>query len=382
MLLGGLDMGAVFAPIYNREFKGWIDRDMEELPKDMNVYPDYRMVAVLQNRNIFLGNPNSRKDFDVDCSDGEINWNDVGLLGTYNWNGKLGDKVRKSYMKYISSMFKSRFQDCVQRYCHPLDTRFLYDRASENYPLKLAISTKKWTKDDEVLVEELDKKHNLVGDKEYLDNRFGWGLVDGFVDRMFREYIVEENMGYSMLEWRAICGMLDATYYIHSRDIDIYLVANRNRLNVIKDLIIGHHSIDTLAVTPSRINNYIDVVGESSNMNKTLAMKTVLSFLYSKYMDGHSMFFGQDAPKYTKANDFGDMLDDNEDNKKIKRVYDSWTKIKDSEIVKVPEDIEYWNGLQMSLWSWYQYSKEVGMIGFTNDRECYNEEDRIRTYDF
>ena len=48
MLLGGLDMGAVFAPIYNREFKGWIDRDMEELPKDINVYPDYRMVAVLQ----------------------------------------------------------------------------------------------------------------------------------------------------------------------------------------------------------------------------------------------------------------------------------------------------------------------------------------------
>ena len=261
-----------------------------------------------------------------------------------------------------------------------MDARFLYSRANENYALKLAISTKKWTKDSEVLVEELDKKHNLVGDKEFLDVRFGWGLISGFIDRMFIEHIFEENIGYSMLEWRAICGMLDATYYIHSRDIDIYLVANRNRLNVIKDLIIGHNNIDILAVAPSRINNYIDVVGESSNMNKTLAMKTVLSFLYSKYIDGHSMFFGQDAPKYTKANDFGDMLDDNEDNKKIKRVYDSWTKVKDNEVVKVPEDIEYWNGLQMALWSWYQYSKEVGMIGFANDRDY--DDNNTRTYDF
>lgn len=380
MLLGGLDMGAVFAPFYNIKFKNWIDKSMEELPKDMNVYPEYRMIAVLQNRNMFFGNPNSRKDFDVDCSDGEINWNDVGLLGTYNWNGKLGDKLRKSYLKYISSMFKNRYQECVQRYCHPLDARFLYDRANENYSLKLAISTKKWDRDSEVLVNELNKKDNLVGDIDYLNENFGWGIINGFVDRIFLENMVEENMGYSMLEWRAICGMLDATYYIHSRDIDIYLVANRNRLNVIKDLIIGHHSVDILDVTPSRINNYIDVVGESSNMNKTLAMKTVLSFLYSKYMDGHSMFFGQDAPKYTKANDFGDMLDDNEDNKKIKRVYDSWTKISDNEVVKVPEDIEYWNGLQMALWSWYQYSKEMGMIGFTNDRDY--DDNNIRTYDF
>lgn len=380
MLLGGLDMGAVFAPFYNRKFKNWIDKSMEELPKDMNVYPEYRMIAVLQNRNMFLGNPNSRKDFDVDCSDGEINWNDVGLLGTYNWNGKLGDKLRKSYLKYISSMFKNRYQECVQRYCHPLDARFLYDRANENYSLKLAISTKKWDRDSEVLVNELNKKDNLVGDIDYLNEKFGWGIINGFVDRIFLENMVEENMGYSMLEWRAICGMLDATYYIHSRDIDIYLVANRNRLNIIKDLIIGHHSVDILDVTPSRINNYIDVVGESSNMNKTLAMKTVCSFLYSKYMDGHSMFFGQDAPKYTKANDFGDMLDDNEDNKKIKRVYDSWTKIKDNEVVKVPEDIEYWNGLQMALWSWYQYSKEMGIIGFTNDRDY--DDNNIRTYDF
>lgn len=381
MLLGGLDMGAVFAPIYNREFKGWIDRDMEELPKDMNVYPDYRMVAVLQNRNIFLGNPNSRKDFDVDCSDGEINWNDVGLLGTYNWNGKLGDKVRKSYMKYISSMFKSRFQDCVQRYSGLSDYDSLCIKANANYSLKLAISTKKWTKNNEVLIGELDKKDNLVGDKEYLDNRFGWGLVSGFVDRIFIENMFEENMGYSMLEWRAICGMLDATYYIHSRDIDIYLVGNRNKLNVIKDLIIDRNNNNILNANPSRINHFISVIGETFEVNRTLAMKTVCSFLYSKYMDGHNMLFGQDAPKYTKVNDFGDMLDG--DDRKIKRVYDGWTKIKDNEVVKVPEDIEYWNGLQMSLWSWYQYSRETGMVGFTNDRECYNEEENnTRTYDF
>lgn len=378
MLLGGLDMGGVFAPIYNREFKGWIDRDMEELPKDMNVYPDYRMVAVLQNRNIFLGNPNSRKDFDVDCSDGEINWNDVGLLGTYNWNGKLGDKLRKSYMKYISSMFKSRFQDCVQRYSGLSDYDSLCIKANANYSLKLAISTKKWTKNSEVLIGELDKKDNLVGDNEYLDNRFGWGLVSGFVDRIFIENMVEENMGYSMLEWRAICGMLDATYYIHSRDIDIYLVGNRNKLNVIKDLIIDRNNNNILNANPSRINHFISVIGETSEVNKTLAMKTVCSFLYSKYMDGHNMFFGQEAPKYTRANDFGDMLDG--DDRKIKRVYDGWTKIKDNEVVKVPEDIEYWNGLQMSLWSWYQYSKEVGMIGFTNDRDY--DDNNTRTYDF
>ena len=95
-------------------------------------------------------------------------------------------------------------------------------------------------------------------------------------------------------------------------------------------------------------------------------------------MDGHNMFFGQEAPKYTKANDFGDMLDS--DDRKIKRVYDGWTKIKDNEVVKVPEDIEYWNGLQMALWSWYQYSKEVSMIGFTNDRDY--DDNNIRTYDF
>lgn len=380
MLLGGLEMGAVFAPIYHREFKGWIDRDMEELPKDMNVYPDYRMVAVLQNRNIFLGNPNSRKDFDVDCSDGEINWNYVGLMGEYNWNGKLGDKVRKSYMKYISSMFKNRYQDCVQRYCSLSDYRYLCSRANENYKLKLAISTKKWMRSSEVLIGELDKKDNLVGDKDYLNNKFGWGLISGFVDRMFRENIVEENMGYSMLEWRAICGMLDATYYIHSRDIDIYLIGNRNRLNVIKDLIIDRNNNNILNSNPSYINSYIKQSGESSTLNRTLAMKTVCSFLYSKYMDGHNMFFGDGVPKYNRENDFDGML--NDDNKKIKRVYDGWTKVKDNEVVKVPEDIEYWNGLQMSLWSWYQYSKEVGMIGFTNNKEWNEEEHNIGTYDF
>lgn len=380
MLLGGLEMGAVFAPFYNRRFKNWIDKSMEELPKDMNVYPEYRMIAVLQNRNIFLGNPNSRKDFDVDCSDGEINWNDCGLMSTYNWNGKLGDKLRKSYMKYISSMFKSRYQDCIQRYCHPLDVRFLYERANEVYPLKLAISTKQWRKDDEVLVAELNKKDNLAGDNDYLNEKFGWGIINGFVDRIFLGNMVEENMGYSMLEWRAICGMLDATYYIHSRDIDIYLVGDRgHRLNIIKDLIVGHHTVDILAVTPSRINNYIDVIGEQSDMNKTLAMKSVLSFLYSKYMDGHNMYFGQTEPKYTKRNDFGDMLS-SEEHKTIRRIYDSWTKIKDNEVVKVPEDIEYWNGLQMALWSWYQYSREMGMIGFTNDRDY--DDNNIRTYDF
>lgn len=379
MLLGGLEMGAVFAPFYNRRFKNWIDKSMEELPKDMNVYPEYRMIAVLQNRNMFFGNPNSRKDFDVDCSDGEINWNDVGLMSTYNWNGKLGDKLRKSYMKYISSMFKSRYQECVQRYCNPLDTRFLYDRANENYALKLAISTKKWDRDSEVLVNELNKKDNLVGDIDYLNEKFGWGIINGFVDRIFLENMVEENMGYSMLEWRAICGVLDATYYIHSRDIEIYLVGDRgHRLNIIKDLIVGHHTVDILAVTPSRINNYINVVGEAWDMNKSLAMKTVLSFLYSKYMDGHNMYFGQNEPKYTKRNDFGDMLS-NEEHKTIRRIYDSWTKIKDNEVVKVPEDIEYWNGLQMALWSWYQYSREMGVIGLTNDRDYDN---NIRTYDF
>lgn len=381
MLLGGLEMGAVFAPIYHREFKGWIDKDMEELPKDMNVYPDYRMVAVLQNRNIFLGNPNSRKDFDVDCSDGELNWNDVGLMGEYNWNGRLGDKVRKSYMKYISSMFKNRYQDCVQRYCSLSDYRYLCSRANENYKLKLAISTKKWMKSSEVSIGELDKKDNLVGDKDYLNNKFGWGLISGFVDRMFRENIVEENMGYSMLEWRVICGMLDATHYVHTRDIDIYLIGNRNRLNVIKDLIIDRNHNNVLNANPSYINSYIKQSGESSTLNRTLAMKTVCSFLYSKYMDGHNMFFGDGVPKYNRENDFDGMLS-GDDNKKIKRIYDGWTMVKDNEVVKVPEDIEYWNGLQMSFWSWYQYSNEVGMIGFTNNREWNEEEHNINVYDF
>ena len=34
----------------------------------------------------------------------------------------------------------------------------------------------------------------------------------------------------------------------------------------------------------------------------------------------------------------------------------------------------------MALWSWYQYSKEVSMIGFTNDRDY--DDNNIRTYDF
>ena len=94
--------------------------------------------------------------------------------------------------------------------------------------------------------------------------------------------MVEENMGYSMLEWRAICGMLDATYYIHSRDIDIYLVGNRNKLNVIKDLIIDRNNNNILNANPSRINHFISVIGETFEVNRTLAMKTVCSFLYSK----------------------------------------------------------------------------------------------------
>ena len=241
MLLGGKDMGAVFAPFYNGDFspltdgryreislgvamndmsnysEEWIEKN---IPKHQKIYPNIRMVCVLQNQNIFPLNCNNRKNFDVDCSDGEWNMDDMVSTRLYNWSNKIGDKFRQQYRYYIGSMFDRDFQNLIVRYKKngvKSDASYV-EECEHNTLFKNCVSRSR----------RVDRNGNYRVDKGE-DLRWGnndewrgldkwsWGLFkDGYKNRELKKHLVNLNLGYSNLEWNAICGMLDATFFCYN----------------------------------------------------------------------------------------------------------------------------------------------------------------------
>lgn len=240
MLLGGKDMGAVFAPFYNGDFspltdgryreislgvamndlnnysKEWIKKN---IPKHQKIYPNIRMVCVLQNQNIFPLNCNNRKGFDVDCSDGEWNMDDMVSTRLYNWSNKIGDKFRQQYRYYIGSMFDRDFQDLIVRYKKngvKSNTSYV-EECEQNTLFKNCVSRSRRV--DRNGNYKVDKGEDLKwgnNDEWRGLDRWSWGLFkDGYKNRELKKYLVNLNLGYTNLEWNTICGMLDATFFCY-----------------------------------------------------------------------------------------------------------------------------------------------------------------------
>ena len=243
MLLGGKDMGAVFAPFYNGDFspltdgryreislgvamndlnnysKEWIEKN---IPKHQKIYPNIRMVCVLQNQNIFPLNCNNRKNFDVDCSDGEWNMDDMVSTRLYNWSNKIGDKFRQQYRYYIGSMFDRDFQNLVVRYRKDgvkSDASYV-EECEHNTLFKNCVSRSR--KVDGNGNYRVDKGEDLKwgnNDEWRGLDRWSWGLFkDGYKNRELKKHLVNLNIGYTNLEWNAICGILDATFFCYDRN--------------------------------------------------------------------------------------------------------------------------------------------------------------------
>lgn len=243
MLLGGKDMGAVFAPFYNSDFspltdgryreislgvamndisnysEEWIEKN---IPKHQKIYPNIRMVCVLQNQNIFPLNCNNRKGFDVDCSDGEWNMDDMVSTRLYNWNGRIGDKFRQQYRYYIGSMFDRDFQNLVVRYRKDgvkSDASYV-EECEHNTLFKNCVSRSRRV--DGHGNYRVDKGEDLKwgnNDEWRGLDRWSWGLFkDGYKNRELKKHLANLNLGYTNLEWNAICGMLDATFFCYYRD--------------------------------------------------------------------------------------------------------------------------------------------------------------------
>ena len=243
MLLGGKDMGAVFAPFYSSDFSplvevkygsallGYAIRNIEEhseewikrnVPKHQRVYPNIRMVCVLQNQNIFPLSCNDRKRFDVDCSDGEWDMNNIINSRLYNWSNKIGDNFRKQYRYYIGSMFNRDFQNLVVRYRRDgvkSDATYI-EECEENTLFKNCVSrSKKPNRNGDYKVDKgEDLKWGNNNEWRTLD-KWSWGLFkNSYRDRELKKHLVSLNLGYSNLEWNSICGMLDATFFCHYKN--------------------------------------------------------------------------------------------------------------------------------------------------------------------
>jgi hypothetical protein len=241
MLLGGKDMGAVFAPFYNGDFspltdgryreislgvamndmsnysEEWIEKN---IPKHQKIYPNIRMVCVLQNQNIFPLNCNNRKNFDVDCSDGEWNMDDMVSTRLYNWSNKIGDKFRQQYRYYIGSMFDRDFQDLIVRYKKngvKSDASYV-EECEHNTLFKNCVSRSRRVDGNGNY--RVDKGEDLKwgnNDEWRGLNRWSWGLFkDGYKNRELKKHLANLNLGYTNLEWNAICGMLDATFFCYN----------------------------------------------------------------------------------------------------------------------------------------------------------------------
>lgn len=384
MLLGGKDMGAVFAPFCSDDFSPLVEikygsaslnyamKNIEEhseewikrnIPKHQKVYSNVRMVCVLQNQNIFLLNCNNRKGFDVDCSDGEWNIDNIVSTRLYNWNGKMGDKFRQEYRYYIGSMFDRDFQNLVVRYRKDgvkSDTSYI-EECEENILFKNCVSRSKRVDGNGKY--KVDKGEDLRwgnNDEWRALDKWSWGLIrDNYKERELKKHLVNLNLGYSNLEWNAICGILDATFFCYNSGLSGSM---SYKYNIKKILLKWIRDFGTKEMLMPRFLNMF------WNKDKVREFKRDVILFFYKVFDfqangtwliNKNIFELKDEDSWMKLYSRFPML--NELRKEL-LVEDS-----DGELGEgVCFGDEYFYGFIRSLWAWIKMDENWKWVGFRN----------------
>lgn len=395
MLLGGKDMGAVFAPFYSSDFSplvevkyesallGYAIRNIEEhseewikrnVPKHQRAYPNIRMVCVLQNQNIFPLNCNNRKGFDVDCSDGEWDMNNIINSRLYNWSNKIGDNFRKQYRYYIACMFDRDFQNLVVRYRRDgvkSDTTYI-EECEENTLFKNCVSrSKKPNRNGDYKVDKGEDLKWGNNDEWRTLDKWSWGLFkDSYRDRELKKHLVNLNLGYSNLEWNVICGMLDATFFCYYRN---GLGGSMSyKTNIKKILLKWVKDFETKEMlTPRFLNMFND-------KDKVISMKKDFLLFFYKAFDFQAngawltyknIFELKDEDKWIEL--FNKFPTLNELRKEIL--------VEDRELGEgVCFGDEYFYGFIRCLWGWIKMDENWKWVGFKNEepqRFIYSEDE-------
>lgn len=384
MLLGGKDMGAVFAPFYNGDFspltdgryreislgvamndlnnysEEWIEKNV---PKHQKIYPNIRMVCVLQNQNIFPLNCNNRKNFDVDCSDGEWNMDDMVSTRLYNWSNKIGDKFRQQYRYYIGSMFDRDFQNLVVRYRKDglkSDTSYV-EECQENTLFKNCVSRSRRVDGNGNY--RVDKGEDLKwgnNDEWRGLDRWSWGLFkDGYKNRELKKHLANLNLGYTNLEWNAICGMLDATFFCYDRNgLNGSMSYKHNIKKILLKWIRDYGTKEML--TPRFLNMF-------NNKDKVMEFKKDVLLFFYKAFD-----FQDRGAWLTRNNIF--KLENKDTLDALCAEHPMLNNLKEEWLVERSEELgeevcfgdEYFYGFIRCLWGWIKMDEDWKWVGFRN----------------
>ena len=383
MLLGGKDMGAVFAPFYNGDFspltdgryreislgvamndlnnysEEWIEKN---IPKHQKIYPNIRMVCVLQNQNIFPLNCNNRKGFDVDCSDGEWNMDDMVSTRLYNWNDKVGDKFRQQYRYYIGSMFDRDFQNLVVRYRKDglkSDTSYV-EECEQNTLFKNCVSRSRRVDGNGNY--RVDKGEDLRwgnNDEWRGLDRWSWGLFkDGYKNRKLKKHLANLNLGYTNLEWNAICGMLDATFFCYDGNgLGGSMSYKHNIKKILLKWVKDYETKEML--TPRFLNMF-------RNKDKVMEFKRDVLLFFYKVFD-----FQANGTWLTRKNIF--ELKDEDSWIELFSVLPALNELRRELFVEdreLGEEVclgdEYFYGFIRALWGWIKMDENWKWVGFRN----------------
>ena len=384
MLLGGKDMGAVFAPFYHSDFspltdgryreislgvamndisnysEEWIEKN---IPKHQKIYPNIRMVCVLQNQNIFPLNCNNRKNFDVDCSDGEWNMDDMVSTRLYNWSNKIGDKFRQQYRYYIGSMFDRDFQNLVVRYRKDglkSDTSYV-EECQENTLFKNCVSRSRRVDGNGNY--RVDKGEDLKwgnNDEWRGLDRWSWGLFkDGYKNRELKKHLANLNLGYTNLEWNAICGMLDATFFCYDRNgLNGSMSYKHNIKKILLKWIRDYGTKEML--TPRFLNMF-------NNKDKVMEFKKDVLLFFYKAFD-----FQDRGAWLTRNNIF--KLENKDSLDALCAEHPMLNHLKEEWFVERSEELgegvcfgdEYFYGFIRALWGWIKMDEDWKWVGFRN----------------
>ena len=384
MLLGGKDMGAVFAPFYNGDFspltdgryreislgvamnnlnnysEEWIEKNV---PKHQKIYPNIRMVCVLQNQNIFPLNCNNRKNFDVDCSDGEWNMDDMVSTRLYNWSNKIGDKFRQQYRYYIGSMFDRDFQNLVVRYRKDgvkSDTSYV-EECQENTLFKNCVSRSRRVDGNGNY--RVDKGEDLKwgnNDEWRGLDRWSWGLFkDGYKNRELKKHLANLNLGYTNLEWNAICGILDATFFCYDGNgLSGSMSYKHNIKKILLKWIRDYGTKEML--TPRFLNMF-------NNKDKVMEFKQDTLLFFYKAFD-----FQDCGAWLTYMNIF--KLEDRDSLDTLCAKHPMLNNLKEEWCVERSEELgegvcfgdEYFYGFIRALWGWIKMDEDWKWVGFRN----------------
>ena len=384
MLLGGKDMGAVFAPFYHSDFspltdgryreislgvamndmsnysEEWIEKN---IPKHQKIYPNIRMVCVLQNQNIFPLNCNNRKNFDVDCSDGEWNMDDMVSTRLYNWSNKIGDKFRQQYRYYIGSMFDRDFQNLVVRYRKDglkSDASYV-EECQENTLFKNCVSRSRRVDGNGNY--RVDKGEDLKwgnNDEWRGLDRWSWGLFkDGYKNRELKKHLVNLNLGYTNLEWNAICGMLDATFFCYDRNgLNGSMSYKHNIKKILLKWVRNYGTKEML--TPRFLNMF-------NNKDKVMEFKRDVLLFFYKAFD-----FQDRGAWLTRNNIF--KLENRDNLDALCAEHPMLNNLKEEWLVERSEELgdgvcfgdEYFYGFIRALWGWIKMDEDWKWVGFRN----------------